>query len=108
MDFKTISRKVAGMGGQVTLNVGADQVSLSGAVLSEFAPDLVRVLRPDGVLLASGFERNEVEGVRAAGRRRPRFPLRGSSCTISRPRILPKTQKRMATFSRPFFLISSQ
>jgi len=32
----------------------------------QLAPDLVRVRRPGGVLLASGFELHEVEQVKAA------------------------------------------
>ncbi len=44
MDFKTISKKVAAMGGQINLNVGPDQVTISGSVLSEFAPDLIAVI----------------------------------------------------------------
>jgi len=44
MDFKTLSKKVAGMGGEVTINVGPDETTISGSVLSEFAPDLVKVI----------------------------------------------------------------
>src|SRR3954463_10732978 len=35
MDFATISKKVAGMGGNITLNAAMDQVTISGSVLSE-------------------------------------------------------------------------
>lgn len=44
MDAKTISRKVARMGGDVNVNVGPDQLTISGSVLSEFAPDLIKVI----------------------------------------------------------------
>ena len=44
MDFKTISRKVAAMGGEINIGVGADQTTVSGSVLSEFAPDLIKIM----------------------------------------------------------------
>jgi len=44
MDFKTLSKKVAGMGGEVNVSVGPDETTISGSVLSEFAPDLVKVI----------------------------------------------------------------
>ena len=40
--------------------------NISPEAIVELAPDLVRVLRPGGVLLASGFEKREVEQVKAA------------------------------------------
>lgn len=44
MDFKTISKKVASMGGSVNVTTGLNQMTLSGSVLSEFAPDLIKIL----------------------------------------------------------------
>lgn len=44
MDFKTISRKVAAMGGEINIGVGGDQTNISGSVLSEFAPDLIKII----------------------------------------------------------------
>ena len=44
MDFKTISRKVAAMGGEINIGVGGDQTFISGSVLSEFAPDLIKIM----------------------------------------------------------------
>jgi zinc protease len=44
MDFKTISKKVAGMGGDIFVNVGLDQTFISGSVLSEFTPDLIKIM----------------------------------------------------------------
>lgn len=44
MDFKTISRKVAAMGGEINIGVGPDNTTISGSVLSEFAPDLIKVI----------------------------------------------------------------
>jgi ribosomal protein L11 methylase PrmA len=40
--------------------------NISPDAIIELAPDLVRVLRRGGVLLASGFELQEVEQVKAA------------------------------------------
>jgi zinc protease len=44
MNFKAISKKVAGMGGEVNVNTGMDNVTISGSVLSEFAPELIKVI----------------------------------------------------------------
>lgn len=44
MDFKTISKKVAAMGGDINVGVGQDQTFITGAVLSEFAPDLIKLM----------------------------------------------------------------
>jgi ribosomal protein L11 methylase PrmA len=40
--------------------------NISPEAIAQLAPDLLRVRRPGGVLLASGFELNEVDQVRAA------------------------------------------
>jgi zinc protease len=44
MDFKTISRKVAAMGGEINVGVGSDQTTISGSVLSEYAPELIKIM----------------------------------------------------------------
>ncbi len=44
MDFKTLAKKVAGMGGEVHISVGPDETTISGSVLSEFAPELIKVI----------------------------------------------------------------
>ncbi|MGZ8554674.1 MAG: insulinase family protein, partial [Chitinophagaceae bacterium] len=44
MDFKTLSKKVAAMGGTVNVSVGKEEVSISGSVLSEFAPDFIAAI----------------------------------------------------------------
>jgi zinc protease len=59
MDFKTISRKVAAMGGQVNIGVGPNQMTISGSVLSEFAPDLVKVLAD--IVINPAFPASEVD-----------------------------------------------
>lgn len=42
--FKEISKKVAGMGGNIDVSTGMDNVTISGSVLSEFVPELVKVI----------------------------------------------------------------
>src|SRR6267378_1639513 len=59
MDFKTISRKVAGMGGEVNVNVSADQFTISGSVLSEFAPGLIKII--SDIAINPAFPASELE-----------------------------------------------
>jgi zinc protease len=63
MDFTTISKKVAGMGGNITLNAAMDQVTISGSVLSEFAPQLIQVIA--GIAMNPAFPASEVERLKA-------------------------------------------
>src|SRR5690606_5747877 len=44
MDARAIARKVAGMGGEVSISTGPNTMTISGSVLSEYAADLIRVL----------------------------------------------------------------
>ena len=59
MDFKTISKKVAGMGGEVNVSVGADQFTISGSVLSEFAPGLIKIM--GDMVMNPAFPASELE-----------------------------------------------
>lgn len=43
-DFKTLSQKVAAMGGTVSVTVGKEEVYIAGSVLSEFAPDFIKAI----------------------------------------------------------------
>lgn len=63
MNFKAISKKVAGMGGDVTINAGMDNVTISGAVLSEFAPDLVKVIAD--LVMHPAFPSGEIERLKS-------------------------------------------
>jgi ribosomal protein L11 methyltransferase len=71
-DVDPVAVEIAGMGfvGSVdaVANASADLVvaNISPVAIVKLAPDLVRVLRPGGVLLASGFEQPEAELVRRA------------------------------------------
>jgi zinc protease len=59
MDFKTIAKKVAGMGGEINVSTGLNQMTVSGSVLSEFAPELVRLLAD--VVINPAFPQSELE-----------------------------------------------
>ena len=62
MDFKTIAKKVAAMGGQVNISTGPNQTIVSGSVLSEFAPDLIRILAD--ILQNPSFPESEIDRLR--------------------------------------------
>ena len=59
MDFKTISKKVAAMGGDVNISAGADQLTISGSVLSEFAPGLIKIIAD--IVMHPAFPASELE-----------------------------------------------
>jgi zinc protease len=63
MDFKTISKKVAAMGGEINIGVGADQTFVSGSVLSEFAPDLLKIMAD--VVMNPAFPASEIERLKS-------------------------------------------
>jgi predicted Zn-dependent peptidase len=59
MDFATIAKKVAAMGGEVSVTTGLNQMTISGSVLSEFAPDLVKILAD--IIINPAFPAKEVD-----------------------------------------------
>jgi zinc protease len=59
MDFKTIARKVAAMGGEVNVSTGLNQMTISGSVLSEYAPQLVKILAD--IVMNPAFPTSEIE-----------------------------------------------
>jgi len=63
MDYKTISKKVASMGGNVTIGVGIDNITVSGSVLSEFAPELIKVIAD--LVINPAFPASEVDRLKA-------------------------------------------
>lgn len=63
MDFKTISKKVAAMGGEINVGVGMDQVTVSGSVLSEFAGDLISIM--SDIVMNPAFPAKEVDRLRS-------------------------------------------
>lgn len=62
-NFKAISRKVAGMGGQLFVNTGMDQVTIGGSVLSEYAPELIAVLAD--MVMNPAFPASELDRLKA-------------------------------------------
>lgn len=59
MDFKAISKKVASMGGQINISTGPDQMTVSGSVLSEFGPELIRLMAD--VVMNPAFPAGELD-----------------------------------------------
>jgi zinc protease len=62
MNFKEISEKAAGMGGEVSINVGPNNFNISGSVLSEFGPDLVNLMA--GILMNPAFPASELDRIK--------------------------------------------
>jgi len=44
MSATALAKKAAGMGGQVNISAGVDQFTISGSALSEYAPELVKII----------------------------------------------------------------
>jgi ribosomal protein L11 methyltransferase len=71
-DVDPVAVEIAGFGFVGSADAVAPGVAdlvtanISPEAIVALAPDLIRVLRPGGVLLVSGFERHEVEQVQAA------------------------------------------
>jgi zinc protease len=63
MDFKTLSKKVAGMGGTVNVSVGKEEVYIAGSVLSEFAPDFIAAIAD--LVINPAFPAAELERLKA-------------------------------------------
>jgi zinc protease len=62
LSFKEIADKAAAMGGDVSVSVGMNTTSVSGSVLSEFAPDLVRLLAD--ILINPAFPASELDRIK--------------------------------------------
>jgi zinc protease len=62
MDFKTLAKKVAGMGGEVNISVGPDETTISSSVLSEFAPDLIKVIAD--LVMNPAFPASELDRIK--------------------------------------------
>jgi len=63
MNFKTISKKVAAMGGEINISNGMDNVNISGSVLSEFAPELIKVI--GDIVINPAFPATELERLKS-------------------------------------------
>ena len=62
MDFKTLSKKVAAMGGTVNVDVGKEEVSISGSVFSEFAPDFIAAIAD--LIMNPAFPATELQRIK--------------------------------------------
>lgn len=63
MDFKTIARKVAAMGGEVNIATGPNQTTISGSVLSEYGPELIKILAD--IVMNPSFPATEIERLKS-------------------------------------------
>jgi zinc protease len=43
-DFETLSKKVAAMGGRLSVNVGMETITIGGSVLSEYGPEFIALI----------------------------------------------------------------
>lgn len=68
MDFAAISKKAAMMGGTLNVNVGPMQTTLSGAVLSEYAPAFIRLLSE--LVIHPAFPAKELDRLKGDLKRR--------------------------------------
>ncbi|ANE53527.1 peptidase [Flavisolibacter tropicus] len=58
-DFAALSKKVAMMGGSLNVSVGPTQTTISGSVLSEYAPEFIRLI--SGLVQQPAFPASEIE-----------------------------------------------
>lgn len=59
MDFATLSKKAAAMGGEVNISVGVDQTFISGSVLSEYAGELISLI--GDIVMNPSFPASELD-----------------------------------------------
>ncbi|MGM0586900.1 MAG: M16 family metallopeptidase [Bacteroidota bacterium] len=62
MDAKALSKEMANMGGELSINVGTNQTYIRGSVLSEFAPDLIRLMA--NVIQEPALPESELERIK--------------------------------------------
>ena len=63
MDFAAISKKVAMMGGNLNVNAGLTQTVISGSVLSEYAPDFIKLIA--SLVTKPAFPASELERLKS-------------------------------------------
>jgi predicted Zn-dependent peptidase len=68
MDFAALSKKVAMMGGSLNVSVGLTQTTISGNVLSEYAPDFIRLIST--LVAEPSFPASEIERLKNDFKRR--------------------------------------
>jgi len=68
LNFAALSKKAAMMGGSINVNVGPTQTTIAGAVLSEFAPEFIKLLAD--VAMNPAFPASELERLKSDFKRR--------------------------------------
>lgn len=68
MNFADLSRKVATMGGSLNVSVGLSQTTISGSVLSEYAPEFIKLI--SDLVAAPAFPASELERLKGDLKRR--------------------------------------
>src|SRR5215218_599599 len=68
MNFAALSKKAAMMGGSLNVNVGLSQTTISGTVLSEFAPAFIQMI--SGLVMEPAFPATEIERLKSDLKRR--------------------------------------
>lgn len=68
MNFAAISKKAAMMGGSLNVSVGLTQTTISGSVLSEYAPDFIKLI--SDLVMQPSFPASELERLKSDFKRR--------------------------------------
>lgn len=68
MNFASLSKKAAMMGGSLNVNVGPTQTTIAGAVLSEYAGDFIKLL--SDLVMNPAFPASELERLKGDFKRR--------------------------------------
>jgi predicted Zn-dependent peptidase len=68
MNFADLSKKAAMMGGTLNVNVGLAQTTIAGAVLSEYAPDFIKLI--SDLVMNPAFPAGELERLKTDMKRR--------------------------------------
>ncbi|MFL5738876.1 MAG: M16 family metallopeptidase [Flavisolibacter sp.] len=68
MNFAALSKKAAMMGGSLNVSVGPTQTTISGSVLSEYAPDFIRLLSE--LVMQPAFPASELDRLKSDMKRR--------------------------------------
>jgi len=68
MNFAALSKKAAMMGGSLNVNVGPTQTTIAGSVLSEFAPDFIKLI--SDLVINPAFPASELERLKGDFKRR--------------------------------------
>ncbi|HYK57123.1 MAG TPA: insulinase family protein, partial [Flavisolibacter sp.] len=68
MNFAALSKKAAAMGGSLNVSVGPTQTTIAGSVLSEYAPDFIKLI--SDMVINPAFPANELERLKGDFKRR--------------------------------------